>query len=272
MDRFLHSLTKVVNALNAAEIPFAVAGGCAVYARGGPATSHDVDLFIKAEDAKPAVSALVKAGMRAAPPPEDWLAKVYDNGVLIDLIFRPNFRAVSDSVFERASWMRVGPTSCFVISATDLMIDKLMVLNAHQLDFATLLQIARSLREQVDWAEVREVTKSSPYARAFLGLLDDFGISGSNGAVVHSKNEELSEYVEAHLRRAFAEDDRVGELGVSVAVSGSHVELTGTVATEERREALEKVVRDHIPAAEIDNRVQLTETPEPDDIDIEELS
>ncbi|NUT92789.1 MAG: hypothetical protein HOY78_12280, partial [Saccharothrix sp.] len=77
-DQLLRTLTKVAKALREQEIPFALAGGCAVYARGGPATEHDVDILVREEDAKPAVSALVAAGMRAADAPEDWLLKVYD--------------------------------------------------------------------------------------------------------------------------------------------------------------------------------------------------
>ena len=39
-------------------------------------------------------------------------------------------------------------------------------------DFATGLPVARSLREQIDWPRVRRETKKSPYAEAFLILLD----------------------------------------------------------------------------------------------------
>lgn len=40
-----------------------------------------------------------------------------------------------------------------------------------------MLQIARDLREQVDWPQVGDKTADSPYARAFLGLLDDLAIA-----------------------------------------------------------------------------------------------
>ncbi|MCE5291446.1 MAG: nucleotidyltransferase [Nocardiaceae bacterium] len=172
-DRFVESLIKVVNALNETDVHFAVGGGCAVYVRGGPATSHDVDIFLKPSDVKLAVSTLVRAGMRAASPPEDWLAKVYDGRILVDLIYRPNYRSVDDELLQRASRLPIGPTSALVISATDLLIDKLMVLNAHQLDFGPLLEIARALGDDVNWDEVRDVTQTSAYARAFLNLIED---------------------------------------------------------------------------------------------------
>ncbi|WP_062987773.1 nucleotidyltransferase family protein [Nocardia anaemiae] len=176
IDQLLHALTRAVNTLVDADIRFAVAGGCAVYARGGPASEHDVDIFIKPADLPAARSALARGGLRVAEPPEDWLTKVYDSGVLIDLIFRPNNRAVTDELLDRAEMMRIGPTMAPVISASDLMIDKLLVFDAHRLDLSPLLTIARDLREQVDWDRVRKETDVSPYARAFLGLLDDLGV------------------------------------------------------------------------------------------------
>ncbi|MGY4099886.1 nucleotidyltransferase family protein [Nocardia sp. R16R-3T] len=183
IDQLLHALTRAVNTLADAGIRFAVAGGCAVYARGGPASEHDVDILIKPGDLPQARSALARGGLRIADPPEDWLTKVYDDGVLIDLIYRPNNHPVTDELLDRADLMRVGPTVAPVISATDLMIDKLLVFDAHRLDLSPLLTIARDLREQVDWERVRKETDISPYARAFLGLLDDLRVIEPKGVV-----------------------------------------------------------------------------------------
>ncbi|WP_225726314.1 MULTISPECIES: nucleotidyltransferase family protein [unclassified Nocardia] len=176
IDRLLHALTRAANALTDAQIRFAVAGGCAAYARGGPASEHDVDLFIKPDDVGRARSALARSGLRVADAAEDWLTKAYDGETLIDVIYRPNQREVTDEMLDRAEVMRVGATVAPVVSATDLMIDKLLVFDAHRLDLSPLLRIARDVREQVDWAEVRRQTGESPYARAFLGLLEDLDV------------------------------------------------------------------------------------------------
>ena len=39
-----------------------------------------------------------------------------------------------------------------------------------------MLEIARALREQIDWDEVRERTASSPFAKAFFTLIEELGI------------------------------------------------------------------------------------------------
>ncbi|MGW4245426.1 hypothetical protein [Nocardia sp. NPDC004722] len=176
IDELLHALTRAVNTLADTDIRFAVAGGCAVYARGGPISDHDVDLFIKRADIGPARTALARAGLRLSDPPEDWLIKAYAGDTLVDLIFRPNYREVTDEMLDRADVMRIGPTIAPVISGTDLIIDKLLVFDAHRLDLSPMLRIARDLREQVDWPVVREHTVHSPYARAFLGLLADLSV------------------------------------------------------------------------------------------------
>jgi hypothetical protein len=270
LDGLLHTLTKVCNTLADSGVRFAVGGGCAVYARGGPPSDHDVDIFVKPHDVGAASSALVAAGMRAVHPPEDWLSKVYDGDRLVDLIFRPNFRAVTDAMLDRAAWMRIGPTSALVISATDLVIDKALVLDAHRLDMSVPLQIARDLREQVDWAEVRRATAASPYARALLGLLDDLAITSAERVDPMQSDDVLPQYLVAHIRRAFAEDPRTTELGVRVSVRGDIVYLSGEVACAERKQDLEAVVREQLPSVRFQNDVHVVDCREP--AEIEELS
>lgn len=171
-DELLRTLVKVAKALRAADVRFALTGGCAVYARGGPATEHDVDLLVREEDAPKAVSALVAAGMRAADAPEDWLLKVYDGDSLVDLLFRPNELPVTDEMLDRAEELPVSSVTLPVMPATHVMISKLLVLDGHRCDFSELLPFARALREQIDWNDVRSATSDSPYAEAFLVLTE----------------------------------------------------------------------------------------------------
>ncbi len=266
IDQLLQALTRVVNTLLEAEIPCAVAGGCAVYARGGPASDHDVDIFVKPADVERARQALARAGLRLVDPPEDWLTKAYDGDTLVDLIFRPNYRTVTDEILSRATWMRIGPAAAPVVAGTDLMVDKLMVLDPHRLDFTGLMHIARALREQVDWPRVREETAVSPYARAFLGLLDDLGITDKGGIVIDDPSGEvLPQYLVANLRRAFAEDPRTAELGVHVTIRGDVVVLDGEVGSEQRRRHLEEVVHEHAPKLRVHNDVRVSSPTAPVD-------
>ncbi|GAA5113928.1 hypothetical protein GCM10025762_26230 [Haloechinothrix salitolerans] len=175
-DQLSATAAKAAQALRAAGVPFALGGGCAVYAHGGPVSEHDVDIFLAERDVVPARHALVEAGMRAADAPHDWLAKAYDGPCLVDLIHRPNRRPVTDELLNRAVPRRLGDTVVPVLPATDVVIDKILVLNPERCDFTPLLPILAALREQVDWAAVRTATEHSPYARALLWLAAETGL------------------------------------------------------------------------------------------------
>ena len=63
-----------------------------------------------------------------------------------------------------------------VASLEDVMVTKLLSVNEQDPDFASVLELARSLREQVDWADVRKRTAESPFAKAFFTLVEELGI------------------------------------------------------------------------------------------------
>lgn len=256
----LHTLTRVVSTLDQTAVRFAVAGGLAVYARGGPPSDHDVDLFLKEEDIEEAAQALEAAGLRREHPPEDWLTKVYDGDCLVDLIFRPNHRPVTDEMLDRASLMRVGATAAPVLNGTDLLVDKILVLSAHRCDFAPLLRIARDLREQVDWHRVAEETAESPYAWSFLTLLAALSIIDGKELPMP---EEAPQYLVARLTKALAEDPRTAELGVHVTVRGDQVRLSGEVPCANRKADIEAVVCEHIAAELVHDDVRLADVREP---------
>jgi hypothetical protein len=65
-----------------------------------------------------------------------------------------------------------------VMSLEDVLVTKLRALDEHQMRYETPLAIARALREQVDWAQVRHRTQDSPFARAFFVLLEGLDIIG----------------------------------------------------------------------------------------------
>jgi hypothetical protein len=166
------TLKRVAAALKQAEIPFALGGSFAVYAHGGHSSDHDVDFLIREQDKDRSLEELAAVGFEVEQPPEDWLVKVYDDGRMVDLIYRPVESPVTDATLADAETLSVESINMPVASATQLMIHKLLSYTQHYCDFATGLPVARSLREQIDWDRVRRETAKSPYAEAFLVLLD----------------------------------------------------------------------------------------------------
>jgi predicted nucleotidyltransferase len=178
-ERLLAAMKKAGGVLNDADIPYVLGGGLACWARGGPKTEHDVDFLLKPEDAERARQALAQAGLQTETPPEGWLLKAYEDGVLIDLIFDPQDGPIDDSTFERAEELEVQAMRMKVAALEDVLVQKLLALKEQEPDFSSVLELARALREQVDWNDVRERTKESPFAKAYFTLLDELEIAPS---------------------------------------------------------------------------------------------
>jgi predicted nucleotidyltransferase len=175
-DELLETLKEAAAALREGEVPFLLGGGLAAWARGGPETEHDLDLMVKEQDAERALQVLEDAGFRTEKPPEGWLYKARDGGVLVDLIFKPSGGEVDDGMFERAEELDVHAVPMKVMSLEDVMVTKLFSMREHEVDYENILEIARALREQIDWDTVRERTDESPYARAFFYLAGELDI------------------------------------------------------------------------------------------------
>jgi len=167
---------KAAAALREAEVEFMLGGGLAAWARGGPPTEHDVDFYVREEDAERGLAALEAAGLQVERPPEEWLFKAYDGDVLVDLIFRPAGGPIADEHFERATWLEVNAQRLLVASIDDVLLMKLLALTEQEPEFGSVLELARALREQIDWEYVRAGSTSSPFAEAFFTMLDGLDI------------------------------------------------------------------------------------------------
>ena len=175
-EDLLETLKRASAALREADIPFVLGGGIAVWARGGPETEHDLDFFLKPEDADRALQALADAGFRPEKPPEGWLYKAWDGDVLLDLIFDPSGVTIDDEFIERAPETEVHAVRMRVLRPEDVLVTKLLAMREHEVDYESVLEVARAVREQIDWDEVRKRTDGSPYAKAFFTLIDELDL------------------------------------------------------------------------------------------------
>ena len=165
--------------LKRAEVPFALCGGYAAWARGAPEPSHDADFLVAAADADRAAEALRGAGLWVEHPPEDWLFKVRaaeGAETFVDVLWRLCDTPVEQSLIERSDTIAVLSVLMPVLNATDVVAGKLSAMTEHYCDFGRLLPVARALREQVDWDDVRERTAANDFAVAFLVLLERLGV------------------------------------------------------------------------------------------------
>ena len=169
-DDLRDALKRAASALKATGPEFALAGSYALWVYGGPEPVHDVDFVVSEADVEAAVAALQDAGFHIERTPEDWLFKAWDGDTLVDVIFRPVGADVDDAMFERAEEIEVQAIRMKVMSAEDILVTKLLALTTHHLDYDSVLEVARSLREQIDWDSAADRTEHSPYAKGFFTI------------------------------------------------------------------------------------------------------
>ena len=72
--------------------------------------------------------------------------------------------------------LEVAAQSLPVASIEDVLAAKLLALTEQEPDFGPVLEIARSLREQIDWTAVRAQTGDTPFGAAFFTLVERLAI------------------------------------------------------------------------------------------------
>ena len=193
-DEILDVLKRVAQILREADIEHALGGGLSAWVHGGPPTENDVDILIREQDVDAALAAMTAAGLETARPPEGWLVKAWADGVLIDLMYEPSGIVVDDAFLAQCDVHNVAAVRMRVMPVDDLIVGKLLALTEHHLDFAPILEHARALREQIDWAEVARRTQHSPFARAFHYMIADLGIRSDEpeATLAEVREERLS--------------------------------------------------------------------------------
>ena len=114
--------------------------------------------------------------MRTEHPPEEWLYKAWHEDILVDIIFEPSGLDITDEVLARAETIPVMAVATPVMALEDMLVTMLCALDEHCLDYGALVAIARSLREQINWPDLRARADGTPYARAFFTLVEGLGI------------------------------------------------------------------------------------------------
>ncbi len=177
-DALRTALKRTASALKSDGVPFALAGGYALWAHGAPESENDVDFVVAEEDTERAANVLESAGFEVTRPPEDWLFKVGCEGAMVDVLHRIVGEPVLPELLERSEEMDLLGIRLPVLPTTDLLSSKLRAMTEHYCDFGRLLPSVRAVREQLDWDRLRKEVAENDFAVAFLFLTDRLGISG----------------------------------------------------------------------------------------------
>ncbi|HET9529180.1 MAG TPA: nucleotidyl transferase AbiEii/AbiGii toxin family protein [Blastocatellia bacterium] len=173
---FFEVLDTALDALNQSGVRYVLMGGVAATALGGHRFTHDIDVFVKPEDAEKILEALAGAGFETERTDTTWLYKGFLRDVMVDVIFKssgPVF--LDDEMIERATVVDFNHRQVRTLSPEDLLVVKALVLNEHSLSLDRhcmrhlndLLTIIRT--SELDWDYIVRRARAGP--KRVLSLL-----------------------------------------------------------------------------------------------------
>jgi len=129
---FLSVLDDLVDALEAADLPYVLMGGIASAVHGRPRWTHDIDVLVKPPDAKRALETLQAEGFATEETYADWLYKAFKRDVMVDIIFRSAGEIYLDEeMIERSVLAEFRGRLLRIIPAEDLLVMKAVVHDEH---------------------------------------------------------------------------------------------------------------------------------------------
>ncbi len=281
-------LLEAVDAVEGSGIPYAVIGGLAVKNFGRPRVTHDIDFFVRPDDAEKVLKVLEAHGFTTQLRDPFWLYKAWKKDILVDIIFKSSGDIYFDE--EVRSHVRRVPYNKMLINAIspeDFIIIKAA---AHQEHNPHHWHDALAVLKQgsLDWEYLFHRAKHAP--RRVLALLvygqsNDLAIpneiiqklyrslyeapSYSQQPIIYpyrEKKEPLKDkpdmhdhyiYTKGRIMDALTLDGRIAEHDLKIIVTDSTVIAKGEVFNREQKEAVEEVISRCAPAHEIKNQVSI---------------
>lgn len=167
---------QVLDALNAAGLPFLVGGAYALNRYTGiNRHTRDLDIFIRRTDYERISAALLEVGYRTDLVFPHWLAKAHSNGSYIDLIFSSGngIAEVDDAWFEHALDSEVLGVPVRICPVEEIIWSKAFVMERERYDGADIVHLLQACGELLDWP--RLFRRFDPHWRVLLAHLVLFG-------------------------------------------------------------------------------------------------
>jgi hypothetical protein len=150
-----------LGALNAAGIPYVVAGAYAIYEHTGIyRKTKDLDIFCEPGAVVPAMEVLRKAGFVARLEQSHWLAKALHGELFMDVIYgMGNGLALIDADWYRHSTPAIlAATPVRVAPPEELIWHRLFINERHRHDMADIVHLILKLGHQMDWERLVQKT------------------------------------------------------------------------------------------------------------------
>ncbi len=282
-------LFEAVDTMEESGVPYALIGGVAVKSLGRPRVTHDIDLFVRPDDAEKTLQVLEARGFTTQKREPIWLFKAWKGNILVDVIFKSS----GDIYFDeevRSHVRRMPYLGRYVnaISPEDFLVIKAAV---HQEQNPHHWHDALAVLKQgnLDWDYLARRSKHAPrrvLALLIYGQSNDIAVPNDiikrlyrsvfeaaaylPESVVHPYRLDPPQvplpadgghgpqiYTKGRIMEALTSDERVAEHDIKIQVGDKLITARGEVFTHEQREAIEEVIRRTAPDFECRNYIEV---------------
>ena len=150
----------VLEALQQAEIPYAIAGAFALHKHTGIwRTTKDLDVVLEAKSVPEALARLEQMGFETYIKDPVWLAKAIRGEYFVDLITALGnaVLVVDETWLKRATPYEVFGVPCRVLGAEEMIASKIFVSRRERFDGADVAHLIRACAKQLDWERLQEL-------------------------------------------------------------------------------------------------------------------
>ena len=289
LTNIVSTLFAAIEAIETHELQYALIGGIAVKELGRPRVTHDIDIFVKPDDADDILQILKEKGFETERRDPFWLYKAWSGDVLVDIIFR----SCGDIYFEeevREHVRRIPYYGRFInaISPEDFIViksaahqednphhwhDALAVLTQGNLNWDYLLKRSRHSPRRVlsllIYAQSNDIAIPNDIIQKLYNtifehppytpepLLHPYRTGKSKADIATIQEKEPSIYTKGRIMEALTSDERIADHDIRIIVSDSVVVVKGEVFTKEQKEAINEVIHKLEPEMELKNQVHI---------------
>ena len=284
-------LFEAIDILEVSDIPYALIGGVAVKSMGRPRVTHDIDLFVRPDDAERVLHVLEEKGFTSQKRDPFWLFKAWKGDILVDVIFKSS----GDIYFDeevRSHVRRMPYLGRYVnaISPEDFLVIKAA---AHQEHNPHHWHDALAVLKQgnLDWDYLMKRAKHAPrrvLALLIYGQSNDIAVPNDvirklyksvfespvyvPETVVHPYARQVHQhempatsedgryspiYIKGRVMEAMTSDERIADHDIKVYVNDKTITAKGEVFTEEQRQAVYEVVQNIAPEFDFKNQIDV---------------
>jgi predicted nucleotidyltransferase len=282
-------LFHAIDIVEQSGIPYALIGGVAVKSLGRPRVTHDIDLFVKPDDAERVLEVLEKEGFTSQKRDPFWLFKAWKDNILVDVIFKSSgdiyFDEEVQSHVRRTNYLgkcinSISPEDFLVIKAAAHQEhnphhwhDALAVLKQGNLDWEYLLKRAkhapRRILSLLIYGQANDIAVPNEVIKRLYRTVFE-APSYMPEPVIHPYRQSMTEmpetseegtdspiYTKGRIMEALTTDERIAEHDIKVLVSDHSIVAKGDVFTDEQRAAVFEVVKNIAPHFDFKNQVNV---------------